>query len=109
MYFPYLRGRQYELIALRDNSYILYMNLLQKDEDPSDFIDVYADNMGTICTDKDAIPVYQNYFEQYDVKYNFVPDESGFRRRIRKNRVLLIAQNAVTKMCTCMIQIDMTI
>ena len=75
--------------ALRDNSYILYMNLLQKDEDPSDFIDVYADNMGTICTDKDAIPVYQNYFEQYDVKYNFVPDESGFRRRIRKNRVLL--------------------
>ena len=43
--------------VLRDNGYVLYMNLLKKDEDPSDFIDVHADDMGTICTDKDAIPV----------------------------------------------------
>lgn len=160
MYFPYLRGRQYELIALRElvqkgvlssritpiiepvklssslvktieiygannkqlaiitnpkvgsfnsdireeknirlkeswdrslkgNNNILYMILLKLDSKPEEFIEKHADNMGTICYDKDAIPIYESYFSETDVKYNLIPDESGFRRKIRKNRVLL--------------------
>lgn len=160
MYFPYLRGRQFELIALRelvekdvlsskiipiiepvklsstliktietyakegkqlayitnpmvgsfdsdmeeekneklrirleqsinDSTDILFMNLLRANEKPEMFIEKYADNMGTICVDKDAIPVYETYFMEADVKYNLILDESGLRRKIRKQRVLL--------------------
>ena len=160
MYFPYLRGRQYELIALRElvqkgvlssritpiiepvklssslvktieiyggnnkqlaiitnpkvgsfssdimeeknqklkehfsgilkeSNNILFMNLLRPNSKPEEFIEKHADNMGTICYDKDAIPIYESYFSETDVKYNLIPDESGFRRKIRKNRVLL--------------------
>lgn len=74
---------------LNENSNILFMNLLSPDSNPEEFIEKYADNMGTICDNKDAIPVYEAYFEGTDVKFNLIPDESGFRRKIRKNRVLL--------------------
>ncbi len=160
MYFPYLRGRQYELIALRElveknalsskiipiiepvklsstlvktietygennrqlafitnpavgtfgsdkeeaknqkirenlseslkkNHNILYMYLLKENSEPEEFLSKYADNMGTICNNKDDILVYNTYFSTTDVKYNLIPDESGFRRKIDKNRVLL--------------------
>lgn len=160
MYFPYLRGRQFELIALRElvekgvlssritpiiepvklsstlvktiekyevngkqlaiitnhkvgsfnsdvkeeknqklkeglsailkkNNNIIFMNLLKPNLKPEKFIERYADNMGTICNDKDAISVYEVYFAETDVRYNLIPDEGGFRRKIRKNRVLL--------------------
>lgn len=160
MYFPYLRGRQFELIALRElvekgvlssritpiiepvklsstlvktievygenskqlaiitnpkvgsfssdvkeeknqklkeslsaslkvNNNILYMYLLRASSKPEKFIARHADNMGTICDDKDAVPVYESYFSETDVKFNLIPDESGFRRKVRKNRVLL--------------------
>lgn len=75
--------------SLRENNKILFMHLLRANSKPEKFIDRHADNMGTICNDKDAIPVYETYFSETDVKYNLIPDESGFRRKIRKNRVLL--------------------
>ena len=75
--------------SLKENDSILYMNLLRANSKPEKFIDRHADNMGTICDDKDAIPVYEAYFAETDVKYNLIPDESGFRRKVRKNRVLL--------------------
>ena len=75
--------------SLKENNMILFMNLLRANSKPEKFIDRHADNMGTICNDKDAIPVYETYFSETDVKYNLIPDESGFRRKIRKNRVLL--------------------
>lgn len=75
--------------SLRENDNILYMNLLRVNSKPEKFIEKHADNMGTICYDKDAIPVYEAYFAEADVRYNLIPDESGFRRKIRKNRVLL--------------------
>lgn len=75
--------------SLRENDSILYMNLLRANSKPEKFIEKHADNMGTICYDKDAIPVYEAYFAEADVRYNLIPDESGFRRKIRKNRVLL--------------------
>lgn len=74
---------------LKENSNILYMNLLRANSNPERFISRHADNMGTICDDKDAISVYEKFFVETDVKYNLIPDESGFRRKIRKNRVLL--------------------
>ena len=77
------------LVSLRENDNILFMNLLRINSKPEKFIEKHADNMGTICFDKDAIPVYETYFAKTDVKYNLIPDESGFRRKIRKNRVLL--------------------
>lgn len=60
------------------------MNLLKANSKPEKFIERYADNMGTICDDKDAISIYEAYFAAKDVKYNLIPDESGFRRKIRK-------------------------
>ena len=75
--------------SLKENNNILYMYLLRATSKPEKFIAKYADNMGTICNDKDAIPVYETFFSETDVKFNLIPDESGFRRKIRKNRVLL--------------------
>lgn len=76
-------------VSLKENNNILYMNLLRANSKPEEFIERHADNMGTICDDKDAISVYETYFSKTDVKYNLIPDESGFRRKVRKNRVLL--------------------
>lgn len=75
--------------ALEKNDYILYMYILNPNLNPSEFITNHSNNMGTICDNKDAIDVYKQYFENKDVKYNLIPDESGFRNKIRKNRVLL--------------------
>jgi hypothetical protein len=75
--------------SLNENNNILYIDLLRANSKPDRFIERHADNMGTICSDKDAIPVYETYFSEADVKYNLIPDESGFRRKVRKNRVLL--------------------
>lgn len=75
--------------SLKGNNKILYMYLLRTTSKPEKFIAKYADNMGTICNDKDAIPVYETFFSETDVKFNLIPDESGFRRKVRKNRVLL--------------------
>lgn len=74
---------------LKESNNIIFMNLLKPNLKPEKFIERYADNMGTICNDKDAISVYEVYFAETDIKYNLIPDESGFRRKIRKNRVLL--------------------
>ncbi len=75
--------------SLKENNDILYMYLLRENSKPEKFIARHADNMGTICNDKDAIPVYEANFSETDVKFNLIPDESGFRRRVGKNRVLL--------------------
>ena len=75
--------------SLKENNNILYMYLLRTSSKPEKFIAKHADNMGTICNDKDAIPVYETNFSETDVKFNLIPDESGFRRKVRKNRVLL--------------------
>lgn len=75
--------------CLRESNNILFMNLLRSNSKPDKFIEKHSNNMGTICNDKDAIPIYETYFASADVKYNLIPDESGFRRKIRKNRVLL--------------------
>lgn len=75
--------------CLRGNNTLLFMNLLGPNSKPEKFIEKHSNNMGTICNDKDAIPIYETYFSLTDAKYNLIPDESGFRRKIRKNRVLL--------------------
>lgn len=77
------------LTSLKENDYILYMILLSANLNPDEFIKNHKDNMGTICDNKDAIPVYEANFAKMKVKYNLIPDESGFRRKIRNNRVLL--------------------
>lgn len=77
------------LTSLKENDYILYMILLSANLNPDEFIKNHKDNMGTICDNKDAIPVYEANFAKTKVKYNLIPDESGFRRKIRNNRVLL--------------------
>lgn len=77
------------LTSLKENDYILYMILLSANLNPDEFIKKHKDNMGTICDNKDAIPVYEANFAKMKVKYNLIPDESGFRRKIRNNRVLL--------------------
>lgn len=161
MYFPYLRGRQYELIAIREliesncmstrvipiiepvkisstlikmienlkeqdkkialimnpqvgnfnkdlqeeknidlkerfykgikeNSNLIFVTILSPDvKSANSFVEGCPGEMMTICTDRDAISVYEEVFSGLDVKYNVIPDETGFRRKIRKNRVML--------------------
>ena len=160
MYFPYLRGRQFELIALREllqngvlseriipiiepvklsstliktvelygsevrklalitnpivgnftsdlkeikneklkdaflnsckeNHNILYIRILNGNSGVDKFISYHADNMMTICINKDSIPIYETNFSNLNVMYNLIPDESSFRRKIRRNRVIL--------------------
>ena len=38
--------------CLKENSNILYMNLLRANSKPEKFIERHADNMGTICVDR---------------------------------------------------------
>lgn len=75
--------------CLRESDNILFMDLLRPNSKPDIFIEKYSNNMGTICNDKDAVSIYETYFASTDVKFNLIPDESGFRRKIRKNRVIL--------------------
>lgn len=75
--------------SLSESNNIIFLNLLRSNSEPNEFIKKYSNNMGTICNDKDAIHIYEEYFASEQVKYNLIPDESGFRRKIRKNRVLL--------------------
>jgi len=162
MYFPYLRGRQFELIALRElveNSLLSdkiipivepvkmsstlvktiqvyqdadkklalifnpqvggFMSELKKDKNKhlkdklNELINleniIYVHHLSknskksiskiskmrqikdimVICENKDYIPVYQEIFHANKPKYNLIPDESVFRRRIRHNRVML--------------------
>ncbi len=77
------------LTAEKNQEHLLFMHLLNEKENPKDFITKYSGNMGTICTRKDAIPIYTDFFIGEDTKYNLIPDESGFRRKIRTKRVLL--------------------
>lgn len=43
----------------------------------------------TICNNKDYIPIYEETFPSDKPRYNLIPDESVFRRRIRTNRVMM--------------------
>lgn len=69
---------------------LLFAKILKpKDTSADAFIEKHGNSMITICTNKDAIPIYENYFANQDVKFNLILDDSGFRRKIRSNRVML--------------------
>lgn len=42
-----------------------------------------------INADRDFLDIYENEFDSIHPKYALIPDESAFRRRVRRNRVLL--------------------
>ena len=42
---------------LKENDNILYMHILKPHENQDDFINKHAESMGTICDNRDAIPV----------------------------------------------------
>lgn len=160
MYFPYLRGRQFELLALREllekgvlsekivpviepvklsttliktmdlynarskkyglimnpqvgsfmsdtkeakneklvdafkesinkSESILYVVFLTQNFNCENFIQRHSDRIATICANRDAISVYEKYFTSINVNYTLLPDETVFRRKIQKNKVLL--------------------
>lgn len=43
----------------------------------------------TICDSEDYIPLFEDYLAAGKPKYNLIPDEGVFRRRIRSNRVMM--------------------
>lgn len=43
----------------------------------------------TVCDDEDSIPIFEDIVSLGIPKYNLIPDESAFRRRIRHNRVMM--------------------
>lgn len=162
MYFPYLRGRQFELIAIRElieqslisesiipviepvklsSALIKTMSVFQKnnrclglvrnprvgsikkelaDEKneknkekfyellkiPNILTFLYVDekiaancsslendgikksDVATICTSQDSIPYFESFFTSHYPRFNFIPDESAFRRRLPRQKVL---------------------
>ncbi|MBV1758090.1 MAG: sce7725 family protein [Dethiosulfatibacter sp.] len=69
---------------------LLFAKILKpKDASAEAFIEKHGNSMITICTNKDAIAIHEKYFADQDVKFNLIPDDSGFRRKIRSNRVML--------------------
>lgn len=76
--------------VISETDTLLFARILKpKDASSKEFIEKHGDSMITICTNKDAIPIHENYFANQDVKFNLIPDDSGFRRKIRSNRVML--------------------
>lgn len=167
MYFPYVRGRQYELLALRelvendilsskiipiiepvklsptllktmetfvkkdkeliiicnpavgsfgsdmnktdvtkDKNKAMFLSLIQNNKilkghimkkNSKSFIDIWEDKMNTKKDDWVVINNKREYQEQYSEIFNdiiprfvFIPDESSFRRQVRRNRILLV-------------------
>ncbi len=159
MYFPYLRGRQYELIALREllegdvlnkkiipiiepvrlsstliktikkyekekrklalivnpevgsffdeygkpqndrlvekfddiknnNTKLMFAKILNKNV-KEDFLQDDDELKIIICNNKEYVDKYNKLFGDCDIDYNIMPDDGSFRRRIRKNRVML--------------------
>lgn len=161
MYFPYLRGRQFELLAIREliekglisekvvpiiepvkvsatllktievaekkgkaialitnpkvgsflnnlkdikneSFYSAYSQLLSDskkliftrilDDNSSelkDFLELYSHSFMTICLNKDMISNYESFIKDSNSLYNLIPDETGYRRKIRENRVMI--------------------
>lgn len=163
MYFPYLRGRQYELLALRElicndllgqhvtpiiepvklsatlvksiaefvknerkisviinpsvGSFNSDMKDTEKDSYKTDFLSLlesdliikshimkenstkrlkYWEDQGIkksewliINNDRDYLSIYEKEFESVSPKYVLIPDESAFRRKVKRHRVLL--------------------
>lgn len=162
MYFPYLRGRQFELIAVRElveksllsdaiipiiepvklsSSLIKTMSIFEKInrelglvrnplvgsmrkdladrknaknkerfhellKNPNLLTVLYVDAniaktcstvtsrgtnktaIATICSNQDAIPYFESVFTSEYPRFNFIPDESVFRRRLPKQKIL---------------------
>jgi hypothetical protein len=80
---------QYKKVISETNTLLFAKILKPKDASEADFINRYGKNIITICTNKDAIPIHEKYFANQDVKFNLIPDDSGFRRKIRSDRVML--------------------
>lgn len=51
--------------------------------------EILRSNIITICKNKDCIPVFEKFFLRNEPKYNLIPNESIFRRRIKHNRVIM--------------------
>ncbi|SHO48960.1 sce7725 family protein [Anaerocolumna xylanovorans] len=78
--------------SVKENDQIIYAQLLNKKSDEEQikkFIKKYDGKMVTISLDKDAVQKYEKFFEDKNTIFNLIPDESGVRRKIRKQRVML--------------------
>lgn len=76
--------------VISETDTLLFAKIVKpKDTAAETFIEKHGNSMITICTNKDAIPIHEKYFADQDVKFNLIPDDSGFRRKIRSNRVML--------------------
>jgi hypothetical protein len=77
------------LAAIEASNSLIYAHILKSETAIEYFISKHEDEMMTISLDKDAAELYEKYFQGLDSKYNLMPDESGIRRKIRTNRVML--------------------
>lgn len=76
--------------VIRETDTLLFAKILKPEGTSAEaFIEKHGNRMVTICTNKDAIPIYEEYFANSGVKFNLIPDDGGFRRKIRRNRVML--------------------
>lgn len=70
--------------------FLIYARIVDENIEKSmEFLESFGNRFLTICTDKDMIPRYESVFKDSGSKFNLIPDETGFRRRIRNNRVMM--------------------
>ena len=76
--------------VLKENDHLVYIRILKKDDKKIDsFIEKHENKMGTVCISADSVRVYEDYFSSKESKYNLMPDESTYRRKVKHNKVLL--------------------
>lgn len=86
----HLKSEFYELVKFEKMIYTVCLNssaeraiskLIESGKDISDII--------TLCDNEDNISIYEAIFSSEKPRFNLIPDEGAFRRRIRHNRVML--------------------
>lgn len=84
------RERFYELLKTSDILSFLYADAnLSMHLSSIERQGVKKQDIATICTNQDAIPSFEAVFASDSPRFNFIRDESLFRRRMPKQRVML--------------------
>lgn len=86
----HLKAEFYELIKFEKLIYTVYLNS-SAEKTISKLVESGRDISGiiTLCDNEDNISIYEAIFSSGKPKYNLIPDEGAFRRRIRHNRVMI--------------------
>lgn len=72
------------------NNNVKFLVYLESDYNYEDFLEKYNyKEIGVIFKNTDSITIYEDYFINTHTKYNLIPEQSIFKRRINDSKILL--------------------